>query len=113
MVVEVDRFDVGRAVGPSLQPTAVVPGDVVIYCTVSGSANVCLCSLCIVCVQVGPEEAPVLSDSLVQAELLKTLRSSIVSTEPASLLHLHIHIRTHQSNSFYSSIPSLTISCTV
>jgi hypothetical protein len=32
----VDRFDVGRVVGSSLQPTAVVPGDVVIHCTVSG-----------------------------------------------------------------------------
>jgi hypothetical protein len=88
----VDRFDVGRVVGSSLQPTAVVPGDVVIHCTV------------------GPEEARALSGSLAQAELLKTLQLSLVTPEPSSLLHLHVHIRTQQSN---SRNPSLAITCTV
>lgn len=43
MVIEVDRFDMGRTVDSCLQPTAVVPGDVVVYCTVScsrGGSNV-------------------------------------------------------------------------
>lgn len=34
VVVNVDRFDLGRDVGDCLQPTALIPGDVIIYCTV-------------------------------------------------------------------------------
>ena len=35
MVVEIDRFDVGRTIASCLQPTALLPDDVIIYCTVS------------------------------------------------------------------------------
>ena len=47
VVVEVDRLDLGRNVGNCLQPTALVPGDVIVYCTVRTLSHyltdVCVC----------------------------------------------------------------------
>ena len=38
LVIEVDRFDNGHS-GPSgLEPTALIPGDVIVHCTVSSDA---------------------------------------------------------------------------
>ena len=43
VVIEVDRFDAGRRGGSGLQPTAVVPGDVVLHCTVRCLATGAAC----------------------------------------------------------------------
>ena len=42
-MVEVDRFDLGRDIGSGLQPTALVPGDVIIFCTVGCAQCLSVC----------------------------------------------------------------------
>lgn len=106
VVIEVDRFDVGRTSKFCLQPTAVVPGDVIIHCTVSCSSSRCNLYMIVCSVQVDLEEAPHRSVSVGVAELQRTLQSTVGSVDPSHFLHLQLYLTAHLPD-------SISLLCTV
>ena len=109
VVVEVDRFDLGRSVGVDLEPTALVPGDVIIHCSVRNSSrNRHSLLLVCVCVKVGSRKSITVPESGPQAEKELLWRLETSALPAPNLLHIQLHITTPVSESHFKPLVSFT-----